>query len=96
MTTNIEAESTEIVELSPNFRIPVFLIATAIALSFVSLWLSSAIAILGIFLTIQTFFIRLQFTDKALNVLRSDKIIRSFPYSEIGRASCRERVCTVV
>ena len=82
MTTNLEAESTEVVELSPNFKIPIFLIATAVALSFVSLWLSSAIAILGIFLTIQTFFIRLQFTDKALNVLRSDKIIRSFPYSE--------------
>ena len=82
MTTNIEAESTEVVELSPNFRIPVFLIAIAVALSFVSLWLSSAIALLGIFLTIQTFFIRLRFTEKALEVLRSGKIIRSFPYSE--------------
>ena len=82
MTTNIEAESTEVVELSPNFRIPIFLIVTAVALSFVSLWLSSAIALLGIFLTVQTFSIRLQFTDKALNVLRSGKIIRSFPYSE--------------
>ena len=82
MTTNIEAESTEVVELSPNFRIPIFLIVAAVALSFVSLWLSSAIALLGIFLTVQTFSIRLQFTDKALNVLRSGKIIRSFPYSE--------------
>ena len=82
MTTNIEAESTEVVELSPNFRIPVFLIAIAVALSFILLWLSSAIALLGIFLTIQTFLIRLQFTDKALEVLRSGKIIRSFPYSE--------------
>lgn len=82
MTTNIEAKSTEVVELSPNFRIPIFLIVTAVALSFVSLWLSSAIALLGIFLTVQTFSIRLQFTDKALNVLRSGKIIRSFPYSE--------------
>ena len=59
-----------------------FLIAIAVALSFISLWLSSAIALLGIFLTIQTFLIRLQFTDKALEVLRSGKIIRSFPYSE--------------
>ena len=82
MTTNTEAESTQAVELSPNFKIPLFLIAIAIALSFVSLWLGGAIALLGIFLTIQTFLIRLQFTDKALNVLRSGKIIRSFPYSE--------------
>ena len=82
MTTNIEAESTEVVELSPNFRIPIFSIAIAVALSFVSWWLSGAIALLGIFLTIQTFFIRLQFTEEALEVLRSGKIIRSFPYSE--------------
>ena len=82
MTTNTEAESTQAVELSPNFKIPLFLMAIAIALSFISLWLGGAIALLGIFLTIQTFLIRLQFTDKALNVLRSGKIIRSFPYSE--------------
>ena len=81
MTTNIEAESTEVVELSPNFKIPLVLIVAACALAWVSLWLSGAIALLGLFLTVQTFLIRLQFTDKALNVLRSGKIIRSFPYS---------------
>lgn len=83
MTTNTEAEnSTEVVELSPNFRIPVGLILAALALSFFSWWLAGAIAILGIFLAIQTVLIRLQFTDKALNVLRSGTIILSFPYSE--------------
>jgi hypothetical protein len=82
MTTDIQTESTDFVELSPNFRIPIFLIAIAVALTFVSLWLGVAIALLGIFLTIQTVLIRLQFTDKTLNVLRSGKIIRSFPYSE--------------
>ena len=82
MTTDIQAESIDFVELLPNFRIPIFLIAIAVALTFVSLWLGVAIALLGIFLTIQTVLIRLQFTDKALNVLRSGKIIRSFPYSE--------------
>lgn len=82
MTSNIEAESTEVVELAPNFKIPLVLIAIACALSLVSLWLSGAIALLGLFLTVQTFLIRLQFTPKALNVLRSDQIIRSFPYSD--------------
>lgn len=83
MTTNITADnSTEVVELAPNFRIPIFLILTAIASLWVSRWLGGAIAILGLFLTIQTVLIRLQFTDKALNVLRSGKVIRSFPYSE--------------
>ena len=83
MTTNITADnSTEVVELAPNFRIPIFLIVTAIASFWVSRWLGGAIAILGLFLGIQTILIRLQFTDKALNVLRSGKVIRSFPYSE--------------
>ena len=83
MSTNIEANnSTEVVELAPNFKIPLFLILIAGASSLVSWWLAGAIAILGLFLTIQTFLIRLQFTDKTLNVLRSGKVIRSFPYSE--------------
>ena len=83
MTNNLEADnSTEVVELSPNFKIPLFLIVTAGILSLISWWLAGAIAILGLFLTIQTFLIRLQFTEKALNVLRSGSIIRSFPYSD--------------
>ncbi len=88
MTTNIKADnstqdnSTQVVELAPNFRIPGFLILAAVGLSFVSWWLGGAIAILGVFLTVQTFVIRLQFTDQALNVLRLGKIILIFPYSE--------------
>ena len=81
--TNIEAEnSTEAIELAPNYRIPLFLLAGAGVLSLVSLWLGVPIALLGLFLTVQTVLIRLQFTELALNVLRSGKVIRSFPYSE--------------
>ena len=83
MTTNIEADnSTKVVELAPNFKIPVFLILIAVGLSFVSWWLGGAIAIFGLFLTVQTVMLRLQFTDQTLLVLRSGKIIRDFPYSE--------------
>jgi hypothetical protein len=83
MTTNIEAKnSAEIIELAPDFKLPVFLILIAVGFSWVSLWLGGAIAILGLFLTIQTFLIRLQFTNLALNVLRTGTVIRSFPYSE--------------
>lgn len=83
MTTNIEAENfAGVVELSPNYKIPLFLIMGACGLLVVSPWLGGAIALLGLFLTIQTVLIRLQFTTEALNVLRSGKIIRSFPYSE--------------
>lgn len=83
MTTNIETKnSAEIIELTPDFKLPVVLILIAVGFSRVSLWLGGAIAILGLFLTIQTFLIRLQFTDQALNVLRTGTVIRSFPYSE--------------
>ncbi|MEM7591643.1 MAG: DUF3119 family protein [Cyanobacteria bacterium P01_A01_bin.83] len=83
MTTNVEADNvTQVVELAPNFRIPVVLLLIAVSLFFVSWWLGGVIAILGLFLTLQTFLIRLQFTPQQLDVLRSGKIIRSFPYSE--------------
>ena len=92
MTMNPEANNfTEVVELSPNFRIPALLLLGAGALLIVSWWVSNGIAlralalpiaILGLFLTIQTVLIRLQFTNRALNVLRSGKVILTFPYSE--------------
>ncbi|MEM7762325.1 MAG: DUF3119 family protein [Cyanobacteria bacterium P01_A01_bin.40] len=83
MTANVEANnSTQAVELAPNFSIPLVLLLIAAGLFFVSWWLGGAIAILGLFLTMQTFLIRLQFTEQELNVLRLGTIIRSFPYSE--------------
>ena len=82
MTTNLNTDNTTDIELSPNFTIPICLIFIAVGLGFVSFWLGGAIAILGLFLTIQTFLIRLQFTPDALKVMRSGKVIRSFPYSE--------------
>ncbi|MEL6580203.1 MAG: DUF3119 family protein [Cyanobacteria bacterium J06621_12] len=90
MTTDLKSENyTEIVELAPNFKIPLFLILAAVGGAVAAKWLggamlvvSLAIAILGIFLTVQTFLIRLQFTEKELRVLRSGKVILGFPYSE--------------
>jgi hypothetical protein len=83
MTINTEAKnSTAVVKLAPNFKIPLVLLISAAGLALVSLWLAVVIGLLGLFLTIQTVLIRLEFTEQALNVLRSGKIIRSFPYSE--------------
>lgn len=83
MTTNIKSDNLiEVVELSPNYKIPLALIAIAIALSFVSIWVGGIVALLGLFLTIQTALIRLQFSDRALLVLRSGKVIKTFPYSD--------------
>ena len=82
MSTNSEVESTAAIELAPNYRIPIFLLVAAVACALVSSWLAIAISTLGLFLTIQTILVRLQFTEQALQVLRSGKVILSFPYSE--------------
>lgn len=83
MTINTEIEnSVEVVELSPSYKIPLVLIAMAIALGFVAWWAAIIPALLGLFLTVQTILIRLQFSDRALFVMRSGKILREFPYSE--------------
>jgi hypothetical protein len=70
------------IELSPSYKIPVFLIVAALPLFFISWWIGSAIALFGLFLSIQATIIRLQFTETALDVYRSTTKIRSFPYSE--------------
>jgi hypothetical protein len=83
MTINTKTNNlTAVVKLAPNFKIPLVLLLSAAGLALVSSWLAVVVALLGLFLTVQTFLIRLEFTEQALNVLRSDKIIRSFPYSE--------------
>jgi hypothetical protein len=82
MTTISTSGIRETIELSPSYKIPLVLIITAIPLAFVQKWVSLAIAVLGIFLLVQTLTIRLKFTDTALEVLRSEKILRTFPYQD--------------
>ena len=74
--------SLEVTELAPSYKIPLILIAIAISLAFLSVWIGGIVALLGLFLTIQTVLIRLQFTEEDLIVLRSGKVLRKFPYSE--------------
>lgn len=83
MTTEINTpSSTEVVELSPSYKIPWFLIIAALLLSLIQIWLAVAIATLGLFLMVQATIIRLHFTATALELYRSQTQIRSFPYSE--------------
>ena len=72
----------ETTELSPSYTIPLVLIFTSIPLALIQAWVGGAIAALGLFLMGQTVTIRLQFTPTALDVYRSDKLIRRFPYVE--------------
>ncbi|WP_413167352.1 DUF3119 family protein [Capilliphycus salinus ALCB114379] len=70
------------VELTPSFIIPAVLLLTGIPLILVQKALGLVIALLGLFLLVQTATIRLQFTETALDVLRSGKLLRHFPYAD--------------
>lgn len=73
---------TATVELSPNYTIPLVLIMAAIPLLWLNPWISLVIAVFGLFLLFQTVLIRLKFTETALEVYRSNQMIRTFPYAE--------------
>lgn len=82
--------------LAPNYRLPIAIFAIGLALIFLgnALIASSKILALGgifsgvvislfsFFLILQTVIIRLTFTETALEVYRSEQLIRRFPYSD--------------
>lgn len=70
------------VELAPSYAIPIALILAAVPLLLLQPWLSLPIALFGLFLMVQAAAIRLQFTATALDIYRSQKLIRRFPYAE--------------
>jgi Protein of unknown function (DUF3119) len=83
MTTNpAPTQLPASVELAPNYTIPIVLIAVAIPIAGFQLWAGAAIGVFGLFLSIQTAIIKLEFTTTTLNVYRGATIIRTFPYRE--------------
>jgi hypothetical protein len=81
-TTTSSPGVTETVELAPNYTLPVVLVFLALPLLAVQPWVAAVIALFGLFLLFQTVLIRLKFTETALEVYRSDRQIRQFPYQE--------------
>jgi hypothetical protein len=69
-------------KLEPSYTIPLVLIVAAIPIAAIQSWIGLGIGIFGLFLSIQTALIRLEFTPIALDVYRGNKIIRTFPYQE--------------
>lgn len=69
-------------ELAPSYRIPLALMALAVPLAVVNLWLGGVVGLFGVFLLIQAITLRLRFTESALDIYRGDKQIRQFPYAE--------------
>lgn len=76
------ATSNQIVKLSPSYTLPLALVLAAVPLLFIQIWVSLAIGIFGLFLMFQAVTIRLEFTETALDVYRSETMIRRFPYQE--------------
>jgi hypothetical protein len=81
LSTNLTG-SDGFTELAPSYNIPMVLIAAVIPLVWFQVWVAAAVGIFGLFLLVQTALIRLRFTSTALEVYRSGKEIRCFPYSE--------------
>ncbi|NEN95784.1 MAG: DUF3119 family protein [Moorea sp. SIO3I7] len=75
-------KSTSTVELSPSYTLPIVLIVAAVTIVLIQPWVSLAIALFGLFLLFQAVTIRLQFTETALDIYRSETLIRRFPYQE--------------
>ena len=82
MTTTTYPQAGQTVELAKSYTIPIVLVLAAIPLLLVQVWVSLAIALFGLFLLFQTATIRLIFTDSSLDVYRSERLIRRFPYQE--------------
>jgi hypothetical protein len=81
-TTASSTAPTNTIELAPSYAIPLVLVLSAVPLLLVQKWVSLPIALFGLFLMYQAATIRLQFTDTALDIYRSQNLIRRFPYRE--------------
>lgn len=82
MTQTSSAFTQETITLSPNYALPVVLLLAGLLLALWQIWLGGIIAAFALFLMIQTATIRLTFTETALDVYRSGKLIRQFPYAD--------------
>ncbi|GAC1458704.1 MAG: DUF3119 family protein [Chamaesiphon sp.] len=70
------------IELKPSYTLPLGFIIAALPMLLVQAWLSLVIAIFGLFLMFQAVTIRLKFTETAMEVYRSNTVIRIFPYQD--------------
>lgn len=68
--------------LRPDYRLALSILLIGLCVAAVQPWIGLGIAILGLFLVVQTTMIRLTFTETELQVCRGTKILRQFPYGE--------------
>lgn len=96
MTQTTSKSTPETITLSPSYVLPLGIFALGLLfiflgnallfgsklLSLIELLLGIIISLFSFFLVVQTAIIRLKFTENALEVYRSQKRIREFPYSD--------------
>ena len=83
MTTSLTSNSTSTVELKPSYNIPVVLIVGSVILLLIRQPVAGGIiGLFGLFLLYQAITLRLQFTATDLDLVRGDRLLRRYPYSE--------------
>jgi hypothetical protein len=82
VTTTNAPQIRETIRLAPSFVIPLVLAIAAIPLLLVQVWIGLPVEVLGLFLLFQSATIRLEFTQTALDIYRSNQRIRQFPYQD--------------
>ena len=68
--------------LRPDYRLSLSILFIGLCVAAVQVWAGLVIALLGLFLVVQTTVIRLTFTNTELQVCRGTTILRQFPYSD--------------
>ncbi len=69
-------------ELTPSYRLALAVMALALPLGWLQIWVGLVFGSFGLFLLWQTLTLRLRFTPDALQVYRGDTEIRHFPYTQ--------------
>ncbi len=78
----LSSASSNATTLRPDYRLSLSILFIGLCVVFVQTWVGLVIALLGLFLVVQTTVIRLTFTDTELQVCRGTTILRKFPYAE--------------
>ncbi|MEM1252633.1 MAG: DUF3119 family protein [Cyanobacteria bacterium P01_H01_bin.21] len=70
------------VTLRPDYRLAASIFLIGLAVVALQVWVGAFVALLGLFLLVQTTIIRLTFTETELQVCRGTTILRQFPYDD--------------
>ncbi|MEL6138796.1 MAG: DUF3119 family protein [Cyanobacteria bacterium J06628_6] len=81
-TSNATQTNAAVTVLTPSFRLPLGLGAIALPTFFLQPWVGGVLALLALFLAVQTTRIRLAFTATALEVHQGQTRLRQFPYTD--------------